>query len=41
MNNNNNNIIIVAYKKKDLPKLKTFKEHLIKRYKIKDLGNLT
>ena len=35
------NNITVAYKKKDLPKLKTFKEHLIKRYKIKDLGDLT
>jgi len=35
------NNIIVVYKKKDLPKLKIFKEHLIKRYKIKDLGNLT
>ena len=35
------NNIIAAYRKKDLLKLKTFKEYLIKRYKIKDLGNLT
>jgi len=35
------NDITVAYKKKDLPKLKIFKEYLIKRYKIKDLGDLT
>jgi hypothetical protein len=33
--------ITVAYKKKDLPKLETFKEHLIRRYEIKDLGDLT
>ena len=35
------NNITAAYRKKDLFKLKTFKEHLIKRYEIKDLGNLT
>jgi len=35
------NDIIAAYRKKDLLKLKTFKEYLIKRYKIKDLGDLT
>ena len=35
------NDIIAAYRKKDLLKLKTFKEHLIKKYKIKDLGDLT
>ena len=33
--------IIAAYRKRNLPKLETFKEHLIGRYKIKDLGNLT
>ena len=33
--------IIAAYRKRDLPKLKTFKKHLIGRYEIKDLGNLT
>ena len=35
------NNITAAFKKKDLLKAKTFKEHLIKRYEIKDLGNLT
>jgi len=35
------NDIIAAYRKKDLLKLKTFKDHLIKRYEIKDLGDLT
>ena len=35
------NNIIAAYQIRDLIKLKTFKEHLIKRYKIKDLGKLT
>ena len=33
--------ITAAYRKKDLPKLETFKEHLIGRYEIKDLGDLT
>ena len=32
--------IIAAYRKRDLPKLKTFKEHFIKKYKIKNLGDL-
>ena len=35
------NNIIAIFKKKDLLKVKTFKEHFIKRYKIKDLGDLT
>ena len=35
------NDIIATYQKKDLLKLKTFKEHLMKRYKIKDLSELT
>ena len=35
------NNIIAAFRKKDLLKAKTFKKYLIKRYKIKDLGNLT
>jgi hypothetical protein len=33
--------ITAAYRKRDLLKLKTFKEHLIRRYEIKDLGELT
>ena len=33
--------IIATFRKKDLLKAETFKEYLIKRYKIKDLGNLT
>jgi len=35
------NDIIAAYQIRDLLKLKTFKEYLIKRYEIKDLGKLT
>jgi len=35
------NNITVTYKKKDLSKLQIFKENLIKKYKIKDLGDLT
>ena len=35
------NNIITTYRKRDLPKLKIFKEYFIKRYKIKNLGNLT
>jgi hypothetical protein len=34
------NDITAAYKKKDLLKLKTFKEYLMKKYKIKDLDDL-
>ena len=33
--------IIAAYRKRDLPKLETFKEYLIGRYEIKDLSDLT
>ena len=32
--------ITAAYRKKDLLKLETFKERLMKRYEIKDLGDL-
>ena len=35
------NDIMAACRKKDLPKLQIFKKHLIKKYKIKDLGDLT
>jgi len=35
------NDIIAIFRKKDLLKLQTFKEHLIRKYEIKDLGNLT
>jgi len=35
------NNITATYKKKDLPKLQSFKEYLMRKYKIKDLGDLT
>jgi len=35
------NNITAACRKKDLPKLQSFKEHLMRKYEIKDLGDLT
>ena len=33
--------IIAAYRKRDLPKFQIFKEQLINKYEIKDLGDFT